>query len=267
MSKVSIVTISYNQKGYLAECLRSVLTQDYENVEYIVVDPGSTDGSREIVAYNEKIIKIFEKDSGPADGLNRGFSCASGDIFGYLNSDDVLQPGCIKSVVDIFAHNPDVDVVYGNGFVIDKNGSVVRKCFSDRFGLLAAAYGTVLVVQPSTFFRRSIFEKVGGFNVENMSNWDGELFIDFALAGAKLKRVNQFWSGYRVHGESITGSGRLATLHAKYRQDMFEKIMGRPWTLKDNLSSRLMRFKKHLFNPRATLERLRYGPMFGRSSE
>lgn len=210
MDKVSVVTISYNQKDYLESSINSVLGQGYENLEYIVVDPGSTDGSRMLVESYPEILKVFEKDAGPADGLNRGFSLASGEIFGYLNSDDVYQPGCIESVVQVFAQNPDVDVVYGNAFVIDSHGKTIRRCFSDRFTLRAAAYGTALVIQPSTFFRRSVFEKVGGFNVENLSNWDAELFIDFALAGAKLRRVNQFWSGYRVHGESITGSGRLA---------------------------------------------------------
>lgn len=267
MSKVSIVTISYNQKDYLAECIDSVLSQGYQDLEYIVVDPGSTDGSREIIARHDGIIRVFEKDAGPADGLNRGFAKARGHIFGYLNSDDVLQPGCIKSVVESFAENPEIDVIYGHCFVTDKTSEVIRKCFSDRFSLLDAAYNTAMVVQPSTFFRRNIFEKAGGFNIENKCAWDSELFISFALAGAKLKRVNHFWSEYRVHEESITGSGELITLQRQFRRKMFEKIMGRPWSTRDNYIAHLMRMKKHLVNPRATLERVIYGPIFGRYSK
>lgn len=267
MCRVSVVTISYNQKEYLEECINSVLNQNYKDVEYVVVDPGSTDGSREIIERHEGIVKIFEKDAGPADGLNRGFSRATGDIYGYINSDDALRPNCIQQVVDIFTMNPDVDVVYGHCFVTDEHGGVIRKCFSDQFSLLKAAYGAAMVVQPSTFFRRAIFEKVGGFNVENKSSWDSELFVEFALAGAKMKLINQFWSDYRVHGESITGSGILASIQAQYRRRMFEKIMGRSWCRLDNYISRLMRIKKHLANPKATIERIRYGPIFGRAAK
>lgn len=263
MSKVSIVTISFNQKDFLSECIHSVLSQSYKDMEYIVVDPGSTDGSRELIESHESIVKVFEKDAGPADGLNRGFSKATGDIYGYINSDDALQPGCIQQVVDIFAMRPDIDVVYGHCFVTDEHSSVIRKCYSDQFSLLDAAYGTAMVVQPSTFFRRAIFEKIGGFNHKNKCNWDYELIVSFALADAKMVRINQFWSNYRVHGDSITGSGKLAILHAKYRQDTFERIMGRPWLLKDRIYFFLFRIRKHLFNPKAALERLLFGSMFG----
>lgn len=267
MVKLSLVTISYNQKDYLAECIDSVLGQNYPNLEYIIVDPGSTDGSREVIASYDRVLKIFEKDSGPADGLNRGFSRASGEIFGYLNSDDILLPDCLNGVAEIFEKNLDVDVVYGHGLLIDGKGHVLRKCISDKFSLLAAAYGAAMIVQPSTFFRRSLFEKAGGFNMANKSNWDGELLIDFDLAGAKLQRVDRFWSGYRVHTDSITGSGRMAVLHAEYRKRMFEKIMGRSWQQRDAAMCRLMRLIKHLINPRATLERVMRGPVFGREAE
>ena len=88
--KFSIVTISYNQVKYLKQCIESVLSQQNVDIEYIIVDPGSTDGSREIINSYQNIIKIFKKDIGPADGLNNGFKIASGDYFGFINSDDFL---------------------------------------------------------------------------------------------------------------------------------------------------------------------------------
>ncbi len=89
--KVSIVTISFNQAEFLERAMRSVLTQDYPDVEYIVVDPGSTDGSRALItAQGSRIKAILEKDNGPADGLNKGFASATGEIFGYINADDAL---------------------------------------------------------------------------------------------------------------------------------------------------------------------------------
>src|SRR5262252_9768046 len=120
MSKVSIVTISFNQSEFLERAIRSVLEQDYPNLEYIVVDPGSTDGSREIIdRYRSRIAKIvLEPDSGPADGLNKGFAHTTGDILGFLNSDDILFPGAITSAVS-FLKSKDVDVVSGHATVID----------------------------------------------------------------------------------------------------------------------------------------------------
>ena len=107
--KVSIVTISYNQCEFLEQALVSVLDQDYHNIEYIVIDAGSTDGSREIIQkHHHRIDKvIFEEDEGPADGLNKGFSIASGHIYGFLNSDDFLLPGVISKVVDTFKKQPN----------------------------------------------------------------------------------------------------------------------------------------------------------------
>ena len=102
--KVSIITISFNQDVYLEYCLRSVIEQDYANIEYIVIDAGSTDKSQEIIkSYSDQISTIvFESDNGPADGLNKGNSLATGDIIGYVNSDDILLPGAVSKIVKFF---------------------------------------------------------------------------------------------------------------------------------------------------------------------
>src|ERR1700685_847119 len=107
--KFSVVTISFNQRQYLEEALRSVLTQDYPAIEYIVVDPVSTDGSRELIeSFASQLARvIFEPDRGAADGLNNGFQHASGDIFGFLNSDDVLLPGVMSNVAHALGKTPD----------------------------------------------------------------------------------------------------------------------------------------------------------------
>ena len=262
--RISVVTISFNQVKYLKQCIDSVLSQNYCDIEYIVVDPGSTDGSREVVeSYGNKINRIFQKDAGPADGLNKGFNVASGDIFCYLNSDDVFLPGAMTSVSKFFLKRKLVDVVCGHGHVIDGNSNYRRKVFSDSFSLGAAAYGAALAIQPSTFFRKEIYRRIGGFNVSNKSNWDGELLIDMALAKANIEILNEFLSCYRVHIESITGSARLADAHTAHTDKMFEKIMGRPYHKNDNLLKFFYRVKKHISNPVATLERVMHGPIFG----
>ena len=143
--KVSIVTISYNQGSFLEETISSVINQDYADIEYIVVDPGSTDGSREIIdRYRDQIDKIiFEPDNGPADGLNKGFSQSTGDICCFLNADDIFLPGAIKEAIAFFRKHPECDVVSGHSLIIDSDDAVIRKSYSDVFSLNSAE------VQPS----------------------------------------------------------------------------------------------------------------------
>lgn len=265
--KFSVVTISFNQARYLEQALRSVLEQEGCELEYIVVDPGSTDGSRDIIArYRHDIDHcVLEPDKGAADGLNKGFERATGDIFCYLNSDDLFLPGAFARVADYFRRYPHCEVLCGNGYVVDGDGNMVRRVYSDRFGLRSAAYGAAIAIQPSTFFRARAYHATGGFNINNRSNWDGELVIDMALAGATFRNVPDFLSCYRVYADSITGSARLAEAHARYEERMFRKIVGRERRpVVDELASAFFRLTKHLSNPLATYERVMRGPVFGR---
>lgn len=266
--KFSVVTVSFNQARYLEQAIRSVTGQHGCELEYIVVDPGSTDGSRDIIARHAGSIDrcILEPDNGPADGLNKGFAAATGEIFCYLNSDDLFLPEAFAKVAAYFRRYPSCDVICGNGYVIDGEGALVRRVYSDRFGLRRAAYGASIAIQPSTFFRAETYRAVGGFNVENRSNWDGELVIDMALAGATFRNVPDFLSCYRVYAESITGSARLVEAHRQFEQRMFRKILGRERRPYDDLASAYYRVTKHLTNPRATYERVVRGPVFGRQS-
>jgi len=261
--KISVVTISYNQARFLRECMDSVLGQSHDDLEYIVVDAGSTDGSREIAeSYGSRVVRIFEEDNGPADGLNTGFSRATGEVLCYLNSDDTLLPGALRTVSAFLETHPTVDVVRGHGNVIDERGRPWRRIYSDAFSLGAVAYGACLSVQPSTFFRACAFRSAGGFNVRNLSNWDGELLVDMALTGARIASMNVFFSCYRIHDDSITGTGRLDSAHKEYAFRIFEKIKGRPFQRRDRACVFAHRLLKHGRHPRAAAERLRRGPVY-----
>jgi glycosyltransferase involved in cell wall biosynthesis len=263
--KISIVTISYNQAEFLEEAILSVLNQDYPDIEYIVVDPGSTDGSREIIEkYRDQITHVvLDPDIGPADGLNRGFSMATGDIYGFLNSDDIFLEGALSTAARTFAEYRDVDVVSAHGFIIDREGKRNRKVFSDPYSLLSDAYGQTVLIQPSTFFKASAYKKVTGFNVENRSNWDGELFYNIAQAGGKFTRVNEFWSGYRLYPESITGGATLDEKIKDYGERKFQEIMGRQKRWYDKPLLLLLKAIKHISNPYALVERLAKGKIYG----
>ena len=257
MPRVSIVTISFNQAKFLERAIRSVLQQDYQDIEYIVVDPGSTDGSRDIIErYRSRISKvILDPDKGPADGLNKGFAAASGDIYGYINADDGYLAGAIGKAVAAFQAR-SADVIYAHSYIVDDKGQVVRRSRSVPFDLRLYAYGGVVVMQQSTFFRRQAFENAGGFNVKNRTSWDGELLVDFARQGCKFAMVDDFWSLFAIYPGSITSSVKY---NQQYQQDharMFRTITGVEYDRANKARFYLARVEKWLRNPLVPIHRV-----------
>lgn len=261
--KISVVTLSFNQGRFLETAIRSVVEQRGVDLDYILVDPGSTDDSRDIIdRYRQKISNVvLERDDGPADGLNRGFERATGDIFGFLNADDVLWPGMLAQVAQAFHDHPEADIISGHGHLIDAEGRPIRRMYSDRFSIWGYLYGGVVLLQQSTFFRARAFEVASGFNTGNRTCWDGELWLDMALAGKRFYRVNRFWSGFRVYDSSITGSIANNSEHrAAYDRDrrrMFLKARGRlPGGLRDKGQRLVARAVKWGTNPVALSARV-----------
>lgn len=262
--KISVVTISYNQARFLGACIDSVACQDGP-WEHIIVDPGSEDGSREVIAERAPHFShmVLEPDSGPADGLNKGFNMASGEIYYYLNSDDILLPGAFKEVRDLFRRSPDVDVLAGAAYVIDEVGNFGRRLWSDPVSRMGLANGGSIQIQPSTFIRRDAFKRTGGFNRLNRSNWDGELVVDLFELGAVFRQVDRLWSGYRIHAESITGSASLdAKIHAHGRK-MYERLIGKSPGRFASLASQYFRLRRVLRHPSVIYERSRFGKVYG----
>jgi glycosyltransferase involved in cell wall biosynthesis len=257
--KFSIVTVSFNQARFLEQTIRSVVDQDYPDIEYIVVDPGSTDGSREIIErYRGRISKIiFEPDSGAADGLNKGFARASGDIYGFLNSDDLLLPGAISRVATYFRALPETDILMGNEWIIDSEGRRLRKSYTDKFNARAFAYSGGVIAQQSTFFRAGLFKKTKGFDTNLTVYWDAELFLDLLLITEKRLYVEDFLSAFRMHSDAITGGRKKEEESRAYELARFERILGRSWRRRDYIGWCFYRLRKYLLEPRALLERLR----------
>lgn len=229
MMSISVVTISFNQDSFLEECIQSVLSQG-DGIEYIVIDGGSTDGSRQILEkYSDRLAYwVSEPDDGPTDALIKGFSRATGDICCYLNSDDRLADGALKRVRALFVDNPAIDVIYGDSRVIDGEGNVTGHLVSTRkFSAYRYLVQSTMVCQPSTFFLRSIYQKAGGFSRTNNTCWDGELLLEMAKVGAEFIYVPEVYSCFRIHGASITGSGRMDGKYAVYRDHLFTREMKR----------------------------------------
>jgi glycosyltransferase involved in cell wall biosynthesis len=264
--RFSIVTISFNQAEFLERAIRSVIDQDYDDVEYIVVDPGSTDGSRDIIEkYRDRIDHVvFEPDDGPVDGLIKGFSKAKGEVFAYLNSDDAYLPGTLKKVANVFQSYPNMDVVCGHGYIVDSSGHILRRFYSDKCTPWRYVHGGAVIMQQSTFFKRDAFLDVGGFNPENPIWWDGELILDFAMAGKEIRVENDFWSVFTMHGQSISSqrggdSGRAHKLDRDRQRTharLYEKVMGHPFNNWTKAAMVIARVQKWVLNPVGTLWRL-----------
>lgn len=243
--KISVVTISFNQRDYLGACIDSVAAQEGP-WEHIVCDPGSTDGSRELIEQRRDHFShvVLERDAGPADGLNKGFARATGEVFFYLNSDDVVLPGTFAQVRAAFARHPQAGVIYGDGLMIDAQGQVMRRIVSAPF-MTAYVYhcGGGAVLQQATFFRAEAFRRAAGFNTANRACWDGELLATMARTGSRFRHVRRDWGGFRIHGQSISGGGD-AKVEERYRREtvrMFRDAYGRDPGFRERLAGRFWR--------------------------
>ena len=254
--KISVVTISFNQVKFLRQCIDSVLSQSYKNIEYIVVDPGSTDGSREIIeTYSDRIIAVYGKDNGPADGLNKGFSVATGDIFYFINSDDYVLPDAFLTAINEFSKNPNLDVLLGAGIEVNGSGERVKNHYPSRVSPKAYVNGAVTLFQQGMLFRANAFRQVAGFNPSNLTSWDGELLLNFLLKKLHFRRIMKPLAAFRIYPESITGSQRLSSQFKLDKNRLYKIVYGSEPT--NNYFTNLwFRFCKLTFDPRYTFMRI-----------
>lgn len=208
--------------------------QDFLDYEHIIVDPGSTDGSRKLLAdqTDPRIKTIFDEDSGPADGLNHGLEAVEGRIFLYLNADDELAPGALGRINQLHDQHPDVDVLIGNGWTIDHAGSPVKRVRSDKFSPTRYALSVGTVLQQATSFKASLMKRGLKFNVDNKVNWDTEFLFDAFDMGATFRNTPDQLGYFRLHAESITVSGRYEeALKARRRALVSERVHIHPAVL------------------------------------
>lgn len=215
--RISIVTPSFQQARFLPWTIRSVLGQAYSNLEYFVVDGGSTDGSLETIrAYEQKLSWwCSEPDGGQADAINKGFRRASGDIVGWINSDDMLLPGCLLKVSEAF-RDPSTQAICGWGVMMSEAGRVRRRWILGQPTASQLRAHSVLF-QPSVFWRRSVFEKVGFLDESFSLCMDQDFFARMGEAGVIPTLVPKFLSAYRKHEQTKTSRGVVAAQHESVR--------------------------------------------------
>jgi len=208
--RISIVTPSYNQGQFIEETIRSVLLQGYPNLEYFVIDGGSTDGTLEIIHKYEPWLTywVSEPDEGQSDAINRGFARATGEILAWLNSDDTYLPGALHQAAETMAAYPSAAVVYGQSRFCDEQGRYVGT-IGEPMEFRSLLVGHNMIPQPSAFVRRNAADRVGPLRVDLNYAMDLDYWLHLGLAG-HWKFVEEYWSTYRRYPGAKTGQRTLA---------------------------------------------------------
>lgn len=268
--KISIVTPSFNQSQFIEANIRSVLSQNYSNVEHIVIDGGSTDGTSDVLKKYSHLHWISEPDRGQSHALNKGFKMATGEIIGWLNSDDTYCPNVFQLVANKF-EDREAMVVYGDGFEVDENGRMTHPLYSVGVSpeiLIRYWKWRYEFVQPAFFFRYNVFKEVGYLDESLFYAMDCDFFIRLGKR-YKLHHIEKPIANFRLHSKSKTGKHFLKFL-PDYIWEMHKvsyRHWGKPSTLKyysylfSFLTAIVYSFLKNLFfsptsKSRAAVKRL-----------
>jgi glycosyltransferase involved in cell wall biosynthesis len=205
---VSVVMPSFNHGRFIRAAIDSVLSQDYQAVDLLVMDGGSRDKTVDILkSYGDRITFISQADHGQSDAINRGLSRLAGHIICWLNSDDLFMPGAVRRVVETFDENPNVDFVYGKGWTIDETGLARRDSGVLSLDVWKLIHHRNFIQQPSCFFRRSLFKRVGPIDETLFYVMDWELWIRFAAHRGLF--IPDYLSSNREYEQNKTQSGQF----------------------------------------------------------
>lgn len=212
LPKISVITPSFNQGHLIEETIKSVLNQNYSNLEYIIMDGGSTDETVKILKkYQNQLTYVSKKDKGQTDAINKGIKKSSGEILMYLNSDDVMLPNTLNTVAEYFLSHPEAQWLTGDYFIIDGDGKKIQSFVANYKKILRQfPYFNVLsvanfIIQPSTFWRRRLIKEIGFFDEGLHLCMDYDYWMR-TIRKHPLHVLPNHFSLFRIHGTSKGGT-------------------------------------------------------------
>jgi glycosyltransferase involved in cell wall biosynthesis len=222
--RISVVTPSYNQGVFLGRTLASVASQSYPPHEHLVFDGGSSDETLQVLkAAGPGVRWVSQPDNGQADAVNQGLQAASGDIIGWLNSDDIYYPNAFKTVAETFAADPSLDVLYGAADHIDLD-DIPFESYPTTFWDPDLLQHTCFICQPALFFRRRVIERVGLLDANLRYCMDYNYWLRLADANCRFAYIPEKLAGSRLYADNKTLSDRPA-VHREIAE-MFRSYQG-----------------------------------------
>jgi glycosyltransferase involved in cell wall biosynthesis len=207
LPRLSIVIPTYQQGGYIERTLQSIISQNYPQLQLIVIDGGSTDQTGEIIERYRQHISIYisEKDDGQSDAIRKGFDLACGDLITWMNSDDTYTEGALLAVGQFFVSNPSVRFAYGNRDVINENDQIIGRRRQPDFHPRVMRYCHMIVPQVSAFWQRSLYQESGGIDASLRFCMDFDLFVKMALISPPA-HLPIILGNFRIHSDSKTSN-------------------------------------------------------------
>ena len=250
LPKLTVVTPSYNQAQYLERTILSVLNQQYPNLEFFVIDGGSTDGTRAVLEkYSDRLTGwVMERDNGQTDAINKGFRRATGDYVAYQNSDDVFAPDALWRVANAWQRAPDTDVFFGDMYIIDEQDVILEELRVPTFSAGCQVHEGMQVFNQSLFIRRSLLAETGWLDESLRFVMDYEIVTRLGVRpGVRFRHVPGFWGGFRVQPDAKSAQIAQTVGLTEHRQISERYQPHLPSRLSGNLWRRYSRVRKLLW--------------------
>ena len=218
---VSVITVVYNNKDGIETTLKSIAAQTYTPIEYIMIDGGSTDGTKEVISQYQNLISVFasEPDNGIYDAMNKGLNLATGELIGIINSGDHYEPGTVETIVNSFQENPGAAIFHGVLRVFDASGQ-----FKAIVGNHSSFLSTGMIEHPTCFVKRELYLKYGGFNLTYSSSSDYDFMLRMKELKVNFMFIEKILANYYTGGISFQKPALLETLQIKHRYGLISTV-------------------------------------------